>query len=649
MGCCFLKFIEGLNVSRIKLLPTVVQNKIAAGEVVERPAAVVKELVENCIDAGASKISVELEEGGKKLIRVVDNGVGIASEDLILAVMQHATSKISSAEDLFAVNTMGFRGEALASIASVSHFSITSRMAGKEAFRLQVNGGIGGEIEPASAPVGTIVEARNLFFNTPVRLKFLKTDSTELAKVNEIMSCIALAKPEIGFQLSHNGKTIFQLPSHQTMADRIHLLLPLNLADALISLPEFDGGFFTLYGYFGSPFLARPRRDHQYMFVNGRVVKDKLLQSAVSKVYEGLIPNGKYPVVVLFLDVEPAEVDVNVHPTKFEVRFAQSGAIFSAILAAGKELLAPKNVKPAETEKVTSDFFEKNFGFNHFKAPIEPDFQKKENTVIAPSLSNPLQTNREYSTVSKGGSTLDILKKMYDFEPKTKNENMVAEKQTQISFEGSNRGSSYQLEKVQPINEKNDSFFQRHTGNIFTIDKTFIIAQVGNDLLMIDQHALHERMQFEKLKKSLEAGSIGSQQLLVPSTLSIKESDKSLLLSHESELERLGFQIEDFGPGVLLVRGVPADAPKLDLEVFFHDLIQNFEFNDKANLESARHKACATIACHSSVRAGDDLTYAEKESLLKYAWQNRELLTCPHGRPTLVIYTPKDFAKMFHR
>lgn len=632
---------------RIQLLPTIVQNKIAAGEVVERPSAVVKELLENCIDAGASNISVDLEDGGKKLIRVVDNGSGIAKEDLFLAVKQHATSKISTAEDLFAVNTMGFRGEALASIAAVSHFSITSRMAEQEAFKLHVNGGVISEIEPASSPVGTIIEVCNLFFNTPVRLKFLKNDSTELAKINEIISCIALAKPEIGFHLTHNGKTVFQLPTHQSMADRIHQLLPLNLTDALISLPEFEGEFFTLYGYFGSPFLARPRRDHQYMFVNGRVVRDKLLQSAISKVYEGLIPNGKYPVVILFLDIDPAEVDVNVHPTKFEVRFAQSGAIFSAILAAGKELLAPKNenVKKGEDLSIKSgEFFEKNFNFNH--SPIASPSFKNADSVIS---SNSNSDTTRLSTSSKSNSTLDILKKMYDFEPKINREGLVAEKQTQISFEDSRFDSKVNFEKEKPTSENHDSFFQRNTGNIITIDKTFLVAQIGNDLLMIDQHALHERMQFEKLKKSLASGSIGSQQLLVPSTLSIKESDKSLLLSNEAELERLGFQIEDFGPGVLLVRGIPADAPKLDLEVFFHDMIQNFEFQNKANLENARHKACATIACHSSVRAGDDLTNAEKESLLKYAWQNRELLTCPHGRPTLIIYTPKDFAKMFHR
>ena len=631
--------------SRIKLLPAIVQNKIAAGEVVERPSAVVKELVENCIDAGANKISVELEDGGKKLIRVVDNGSGIAKDDLILAVMQHATSKISSAEDLFAVSTMGFRGEALASIASVSHFTLTSRTEGQDAFKLQVNGGVCGEAEPTSGSVGTIVEARNLFYNTPVRLKFMKADSTELAKVNEILSCIALAKPEIGFQLSHNGKTIFQLPPFQTMADRIHQLLPLNLADGLISLPEFDGGFFKLYGYFGSPFLARPRRDHQYMFVNGRVVRDKLLQGAVSKVYEGLIPNGKYPVVVLFLDVEPSEVDVNVHPTKFEVRFAQSGAIFSGILAAGKELLAPKSVPLKDSDKVAANFFDKSFSFGSFNSPVKSVASVSSNVVNSPQ---PTFENREFSMPSKSNSTLDILKKMYDFEPKAKAENKVAEKQTQINFEDVQ--SKENSRSVAPVAiETQDSFFQQNTGNIFTIDKTFLIAQVGNDLLMVDQHALHERMQFEKLKKSLESGSIGSQQLLIPATLSIKESDKTLLLSNEAELTRLGFEIEDFGPGVLLVRGVPADAPKLDLEVFFHELIQNFEFNHDSNLEGARHKACATIACHSSVRAGDDLTYAEKESLLKYAWQNRALLTCPHGRPTLVIYSPKDFAKIFHR
>lgn len=631
--------------ARIKLLPTVVQNKIAAGEVVERPSAVVKELVENCLDASATKISIELEDGGKKLIRVVDNGCGITKEDLKLAVMQHATSKISSADDLFAVNTMGFRGEALASIASVSHFTLTSRMEGQEAYKLQVNGGVVSEVEPASAPVGTIVEARNLFFNTPVRLKFLKSDSTELGKVNEIVSCIALANPKIGFQLTHNGKSIFLLPSNQTMADRIHQLLPLNLTDALISLPEFDGGFFKLYGYFGSPFLARPRRDYQYMFVNGRVVRDKLLQSAISKVYEGLIPSSKYPVVVLFLDVDPAEVDVNVHPTKFEVRFAQSGAIFSGILAAGKELLAPKGVKK-EPEKITSSFLENTFNFNRAPAIDAPQlFTKAEQN----NTSVYSKSSQEYSSPTKGASTLDILKQMYDFEPKVKSDNKVAEKQSQLTFldakEEVKVKASPEFQKI----EKNDSFFQKNTGSIFTIDKTFLVAQVGNDLLMIDQHALHERMQFEKLKKSLESGSIGCQQLLIPTTLSIKESDKALLLSLESEVERLGFQIEDFGPGVLLVRGVPADAPKLDLEVFFHELIQNFEYQNKGNLENARHKACASIACHSSVRAGDDLTYAEKESLLKYAWQNRELLTCPHGRPTLIVYTPKDFAKIFHR
>jgi DNA mismatch repair protein MutL len=640
--------------AKIQLLPLIVQNKIAAGEVVERPSAVVKELVENCIDAGATQIVVDLEEGGKKLIRVVDNGVGISNEDLILAVTQHATSKISSAEDLFSVSTMGFRGEALASIASVTHFVITSRMAGQEAYKLQVNGGIYGEIEPASAAVGTIIEARNLFFNTPVRLKFLKADTTELGKVNEILSCIALAKPEIGFHLTHNGKTIFQLPSEQSMADRIHLLLPLNLADELISLPEFDGGFFKLYGYFGSPFLARPRRDHQYMFVNGRVVKDKLLQSAVSKVYEGLIPNGKYPVVILFLEVEPSEVDVNVHPTKFEVRFIQSGSIFSGIVTAGKQLLSPKKVEQNKEVEIgferhdrrnlLTDYFGKDLGGNQNPLSRSPQINQVFNRV-----SEPTQTMRvnDVSVNYNENNTLDILKKMYDFAPVENKSYLVKEHQAEISFGGASAIVDTSENKTSKPSK--ETFLHEQKGNIITIDKTFLIAQIGSELLMIDQHALHEKMQFETLKNSLDSGSIGSQQLLIPATLSIKETDKSLLIQHAAELERLGFFIEDFGPGVLMIRGVPADAPKLDLESFFHELIQNFEFNNSANLENARRKACATIACHSSVRAGDDLTYAEKEKLLQYAWHNRDILTCPHGRPALIVYSPKDFAKMFHR
>lgn len=637
--------------AKIQLLPLIVQNKIAAGEVVERPSAVVKELVENCIDAGATQIVVDLEEGGKKLIRVVDNGVGIAKEDLILAVTQHATSKISSAEDLFSVSTMGFRGEALASIASVTHFVITSRMAGQEAYRLQVNGGIYGEIEPASGAVGTIIEARNLFFNTPVRLKFLKTDATELGKVNEILSCIALAKPAIGFHLTHNGKTIFQLPSEQSMADRIHLLLPLNLADELISLPEFDGGFFKIYGFLGSPFLARPRRDHQYMFVNGRVVKDKLLQSAVSKVYEGLIPNGKYPVVILFLDVEPSEVDVNVHPTKFEVRFIQSGSIFSGIVTAGKQLLSPKNVGHnneaaigPERRNLLTDYFGKDLSVNQYPQPSAlPTYQSSNGA----SETAQIMKFKEATPNFNENKTLDILKKMYDFSPEENKNYFVKEQPVENLFSGVS--TTFDLGESKKNNLSKEFFFQEQKGNIFTIDKTFLVAQVGSELLMIDQHALHEKMQFEKLKNSLDSGSIGSQQLLIPSTIAIKESDKSLLLHHSSELERLGFNIEDFGPGVLIIRGVPADAPKIDLESFFHELVQNFEFNNSANLENARRKACATIACHSSVRAGDDLTYAEKEKLLQYAWHNREILTCPHGRPALIVYSPKDFAKMFHR
>lgn len=637
--------------AKIQLLPLIVQNKIAAGEVVERPSAVVKELVENCIDAGATQIVVDLEEGGKKLIRVVDNGVGIAKEDLILAVTQHATSKISSAEDLFSVSTMGFRGEALASIASVTHFVITSRMAGQEAYKLQVNGGIYGEIEPASGAVGTIIEARNLFFNTPVRLKFLKTDATELGKVNEILSCIALAKPEIGFHLTHNGKTIFQLPSEQSMADRIHLLLPLNLADELISLPEFDGGFFKIYGFLGSPFLARPRRDHQYMFVNGRVVKDKLLQSAVSKVYEGLIPNGKYPVVILFLDVEPSEVDVNVHPTKFEVRFIQSGSIFSGIVTAGKQLLSPKNVGlnkettiGPDRNNLLTDYFGKDLSANQYPQPSTlPVYQSSNNRTEFAQIMNVKEAVPNFNE----NKTLDILKKMYDFSPEENKNYLVKEHPAENLFSGVS--TNFDLGESKKNNLSKEFFFQEQKGNIFTIDKTFLVAQVGNELLMIDQHALHEKMQFEKLKNSLDSGSIGSQQLLIPSTISIKETDKALLLHHSAELERLGFNIEDFGPGVLIIRGVPADAPKIDLESFFHELIQNFEFNNSANLENARRKACATIACHSSVRAGDDLTYAEKEKLLQYAWHNREILTCPHGRPALIVYTPKDFAKMFHR
>ncbi|PCJ62953.1 MAG: hypothetical protein COA79_02230 [Planctomycetota bacterium] len=659
--------------SVIKVLPTIVQNKIAAGEVVERPSAAIKELIENSIDAKATLIRVDLEEGGKKLLRVIDNGSGISEDDLILAVTQHATSKIASADDLFAVETMGFRGEALASIAAVTQFSITSKIKNQEAYQLQVEGGHVKEVCPSSCQDGTVIEARNLFFNTPVRMKFLKADRTELSRANEIISCIALANPSVGFHLTHNGKNVFQLPPNQKLMERIQAVLPLNLSEAIIEIPPFTGDHFTIRGYLGSPYFIRPRRDHQYFFINGRVVKDKLLHGAISKVYEGLIPNGKHPVVLLFLDIDPSEVDVNVHPTKIEVRFSQSNSIFSAILKVCKDLLEPETL----TQSIADSRNENSMPMVDFS------FHQQNSNLNNSNAVNPLEASRSYdsdpalrssaelvsSNNKKSSSALDILKDMYavkdsssysrtDHKAKSFS-NFVAEKQTNFDFEGASNqipqienvhreiysNSNAEAKKIEDI----DFNLVADESSIITIDKTFLIANINNELYMVDQHALHERMSFEKLKSKLDSGSVGSQQLLVPFTLDMKETDKAVLLDNQQELSRLGFELEDFGKDGLIVRGVPVEAPNLDIENFFFDLIQNFEFSNKASLDKGRHKLCATIACHSSLRAGDVPTHADKVELFRYAYQHRDLLTCPHGRPSVIIFTIKDFNRMFHR
>ncbi len=614
----------------IHLLEESVQNKIAAGEVVERPSAAIKEMLENSIDAGATMIRVDLEEGGKKLIRIIDNGNGIYPEDLLLTVKQHATSKINNADDLFAVKTMGFRGEALASISSVTQFQITSRKENLDAFSLKVEGGRVGEVMPASGPKGTTIEARNLFFNTPVRLKFLKAENTELGRCHEVISCLAMAYPEVGFVLTHNGREQLQLPGNQTYLERIGCLLPLNIVDSLIEFPEFDGGFFKISGFLGSPYTIRPKRDFQYMFVNGRVVKDKLLQGAISKMYEGVIPSGKHPVVIIYLTIDPSEVDVNVHPTKYEVRFTQSGSIFSALLKIGNDILKPRQPEIPQKPSILAEEISAHKSFS-FESPVR-NHPSQGAVAVSPAFDLLGALKDIYSENKPSADYHDLSVR-----------EEVASVKTQSLFDPFEKlGNSPVLQ-----NEVVPSIVS--ASNIITINKTFLIAGIGDELYMIDQHAIHERMLFEKLTNGLASGSLGIQQLLYPINVSMKDCDKQVLLSHVDEMERLGFLIEDFGKDGLLVRGVPVDAKKLDIESFFADLVSNFEFQEQGDLDKARHKFCATVACHSSYRAGDEMTHKEKEALFYYANKNKDVLTCPHGRPTLVVYSVKDFTKMFYR
>jgi len=592
----------------ILILPQNIANKIAAGEVIERPASVVKELVENAIDAGAHKIAVDLENGGAALIRVVDDGCGMDESDLALAFLSHATSKLKEEADLFRIATMGFRGEALSSIGAVSHARIVSRTADSdEGHQAEVDGGVIGPVTACGAPVGTQVEVRNLFYNVPVRRKFLKSTATEMAHTSEAITRLALGHPGEQFILTHNGRIVFNLPPAPDRGQRIGEFFGREIAENLIPFRQRRGGI-QIEGYLLPPAIDRSSTVMQYTYVNGRYVRDRSLSHAIMEAYQGMMLPQRRPVCFIFLTVDSSEVDVNVHPTKIEVRFRHGRQVHNELLEALRSALREAKLTPqvaisalgqqasGETQQVKEsiqravwDFFGSKRGEG--KPPQHAD-----------ALRPVIGAAREDTPPPTGTRT-------------------PSEQKLQVRF-----------------------------GNSVQVLDSYIIEETNEGINLIDQHALHERLLYNEMKRRLAGGPLNSQRLLVPELVELPRQEFYALVELREELARFGLVMEPFGDSTIIVRAFPQVLRSFDARAFFRDLIDEFEGPERlGKVEGRFEKLLKVIACKGAIKAGQRLGPSEVRHLLQRRASEEQTDTCPHGRPTAIFLSRKELERQFRR
>lgn len=592
----------------IKPLPELLINQIAAGEVVERPASALKEILENSIDASAKKITVQLLQGGVKQIRVIDDGAGIAKDELLLALTRHSTSKIRTLDDLQKITSLGFRGEALASIAAVSRMTLTSCQAGQDhAWQIQVDGKSVSPPTPSSLTIGTALDVNDLYFNIPARRKFLKTEATEFAHCDEAFKRIALAQSNIEFVLQHNGKVRRQLRAGSSV-QRIMSVLGEEFSQTA-ALVEEQSADIHLHGLVALPAYARSSRDAQYFFVNNRFVSDKLIAHALREAYRDVLHLDRYPAFVLFLEISPESVDVNVHPTKTEVRFRESRALHQFIFhAINKTLASPRReVEINRSEKITQSF------------PVYPRMgNAKPDTISQPASFYRTLFGAEVNSYP----TLSV--------------NMVTNAQA--------TGSDQQtvIEEKQDVHPLGFALEQLHG--------IYILAQNARGLVVVDMHAAHERIMYEKLKLALDNHAMPVQSLLIPVIFHANSLEITLVEENLAMLDQLGFEVAVLSPTTLAVRAVPTSLQHADIVQLTHDILEEIrEYGASQILTVRRNEILATMACHGAIRANRKLTIEEMNALLREMEITERADQCNHGRPTWFEISLADLDKLFMR
>lgn len=622
----------------IRLLSPTLINQIAAGEVIERPASALKELVENSIDAGASRIDIKLKDGGRSLFSVTDNGKGMNAEELSMAVERHATSKLPT-DDLFNINFLGFRGEALPSIGSVSRLTITSKAQDTDSgYEISIEGGEKSGVKPASCPIGTRVEVRDLFFATPARLKFLKTPRTETSHAVDIINRLAMANPNVSFYLSTEAKQPVKLPASngdffENRLARLTDILGKSFGENAMKIDAVRENM-HLTGYAGLPTLNRGNAQHQFLFVNGRAVKDKLLNGAVRGAYQDVLAGGRYPVLALFLELPPEEVDVNVHPAKAEVRFRDAGMVRGLIVGALKHALTESGHKTSSTVGVgvlgairRPDETQKQAGFN-YQAP----------------LSRGAGANSYYPSVStSASSTPSVVQQGLSEHAQVGAFNEPSAKPSYVYEAGQEEIDKQQGQQITAEYPLGAARAQVH--------ETYIVAQTSDGIVIVDQHAAHERLVYEQMKKEIEGGNVKTQILLIPEVVEIEESAVSAISQRSEELAKFGLIVEGFGDNAVVVREVPAlIASRIDVNKLVVDLADEIlDAGEAISLKEKLHDVCATMACHGSVRSGRRLNGDEMNSLLRDMEKTPHSGQCNHGRPTYVELKLKDIEKLFGR
>ncbi|UNG17952.1 DNA mismatch repair endonuclease MutL [Stutzerimonas zhaodongensis] len=622
-----------IEAARIQLLSPRLANQIAAGEVVERPASVIKELLENSLDSGATRIEVDVEQGGIKLLRVRDDGCGIPADDLPLALARHATSKIRDLEDLERVMSLGFRGEALASISSVSRLTLTSRTAdAAEAWQVETEGrDMEARVQPAAHPVGTSVEVRDLFFNTPARRKFLRTEKTEFDHLQEVIKRLALARFDVAFHLRHNGKVVLALHPASDPASRGRRVAsvcgPAFLEQALPVEIERTG--LHLWGWVGLPTFSRSQADLQYFYVNGRMVRDKLVAHAVRQAYRDVLFNGRHPTFVLFLDVDPAVVDVNVHPTKHEVRFRDNrmvhdflyGTLHRALgdVRPEDQLAAPASVAPVTTVsgRDAGEFAGQN-----------------EMSLAASALDQPAAAQPAWRGAGAGYQA-----------PRPMPTGSVAEAQ-----------GAYR-EFFSPLAEVTAAALPESQDDVpplgyalAQLKGVYILAENAQGLVLVDMHAAHERIMYERLKTAMASEGLRGQPLLVPESIAVSQREADCAEEHAQWFQRLGFELQRLGPESLAIRQIPSLLKQAEATRLVQDVLADLlEYGTSDRIQAHLNELLGTMACHGAVRANRRLTVPEMNGLLRDMEQTERSGQCNHGRPTWTQLGMADLDKLFLR
>ncbi len=600
---------------RIQALTSHLIDQIAAGEVIERPASVIKELVENSIDAGANEIHIDIEQGGKALIRVRDNGIGIAKEELKLALTRHATSKISSMQDLEQVVSLGFRGEALPSIASISKFSLSSKEQEQEyAWKITAQGEGREEIVPDSLTEGTLIEVRDLFFNIPARKKFLKTDRTETTYLDKILRRLALSRFDISFYISHNQKNSHRwLASNNIDNDAIRLrqIMGESFFDAALAF-ENSSEYISLSGWLAMPSFSRSQTDMQYLFVNGRPIKDRLLAHAARQAYQDVLYHGRFPAYIIYLTIDPLLIDVNAHPTKQEIRFQESRSIHDFVYRTIKQALA--EVGPQELVNQNSN---NNSTPAEYYKLINKKGDSVSNTAFLQKALLPLQTRESES------DNHALYSSLYESFPDHSDRAEVHDHQAIIPPLG------FALAQLHGI---------------------YILAENENGLIIVDMHAAHERINYEKLKQAVEEDGIPVQDLLVPEKISVSQQEADAVEFNQEVFAHIGLSIDRIGPESIIVRKVPALFKHVKLVVLIKDLLAEIINQGESRfLEQTANEILSTMACHMSVRANRQLTIEEMNALLRNMEITERSGQCNHGRPTWRQFTIDDLDRLFMR
>lgn len=624
--------------SIIHVLDEKTANKIAAGEVVERPSSVIKELTENALDAGATTVEIEIADGGSSYMRVSDNGSGMSEEDAKKSIIRHGTSKISSIEDIFSITSLGFRGEAVPSIAAVSELVMTTRMNDTDlAFRMVLSGGSVKEEEHTGASVGTTMEVRNLFFNTPARKKFMKSERTESSKISDIITKLALTRPDVAFTFINNGRTVLQTGGTGDDLETIAAIYGAAVAKEVFPV-TYENENLTIHGYVGKPSLLKSTRAWQTCIVNRRVIHNAVVFKAIENAYHAMLPKSGYPFALLYVETDPATIDVNVHPAKTEIKFADEQqmyrAVYHCIITAlmsrekPEQIATPVNLSTRQIEKaVPAKEVENRQGSFTFSTPRDGGFSTEVRKNNGGSLEH-------------GYVPVQRQDKPYTPEPHVKA--YAAGEENPFSAVREELSESVKEHSVIHFDGDEDVFIP-----LGAVADCYIVAKKGEDLYIIDQHAAHERVRYDKFCKRTE--SMPSQQLLTAEFVEADSSDMQLFSEKEEIFRDLGYIYTEAGPTTLRMEAIPADLPTSHIADSLQEICHILHESPQTDKATLRHSSLAYLSCHGAVKAGDTLNIREMKELLEALFHTETPYVCPHGRPIIVRFTPGELAKLFKR